>query len=46
MKQIFNRSPDLDQLRDRAPQLLASVTFLFAGYGIGHITATLAKLAV
>ncbi len=31
---------------ERTAQLLATGTFLFAGYGVGHITATIVKLLV
>ncbi|MDN3645467.1 hypothetical protein QWY75_04490 [Pontixanthobacter aestiaquae] len=35
-----------NQLRQRAPHILANATFLLAGYAIGDIAATLAKLMV
>ncbi len=37
---ILNAHP---VLREKAPQFLATATFLFAGYGIGNIVATVSK---
>ncbi len=33
-----------NELRERAPQMLASTTFLLAGYAIGDIATQLIKL--
>ncbi|WP_268893850.1 hypothetical protein [Pontixanthobacter gangjinensis] len=36
--------PTKAQIIERAPQVLASTTFMLAGYAIGNITVTITKL--
>ncbi|MDC0886912.1 hypothetical protein OAS19_03895 [Altererythrobacter sp.] len=41
MKQLVITTLDRTGMLEKAPQILATATFLFAGYGIGHIAATI-----